>query len=103
MIARIWEGRVPAVKAEDYIELMRSVAIRDYRSTHGNISAWCLHREEAGTVVVQMLTFWNDLQSIQKFAGKDVTRARYYDFDAEYLIDRPLYVQHFDAVAAKDA
>jgi hypothetical protein len=46
MIARRWHGRVPATKAEEYLGLMRDVALPDYRSTAGNLGAWCLHRRE---------------------------------------------------------
>ena len=44
MIARRWHGRVPAAKAEAYLELMAEVGLPDYRSTEGNRGAWCLHR-----------------------------------------------------------
>lgn len=48
MIARIWQGRTPADKAAAYLDLMRKVALPDYRATPGNRGAWCLHRVEDG-------------------------------------------------------
>jgi hypothetical protein len=39
MIARIWHGRTTAAKSDEYLNLMCSVAIPDYRSTPGNKGA----------------------------------------------------------------
>ena len=36
MITRIWHGATPAAKSDEYLNLMRTVAISDYRSTPGN-------------------------------------------------------------------
>ncbi len=35
MITRIWHGTTHASKAEEYLHLIRTVAIPDYRSTPG--------------------------------------------------------------------
>lgn len=96
MIARRWHGRVPAEKAEPYLVLMRDVAIPDYRSTEGNCGAWCLQRSEGDVVHVEMLTFWRDEAAIRRFAGDDITIAKYYDFDDEFLIEKEKHVVHFD-------
>jgi hypothetical protein len=36
MITRIWHGATLAAKSDEYLNLMRTVAIPDYRSTPGN-------------------------------------------------------------------
>ena len=36
MITRIWHGATPAAKCDEYLNLMRTVALPDYRSTPGN-------------------------------------------------------------------
>ena len=33
MVTRIWHGSTPAAKSDEYLNLMRTVAIPDYRST----------------------------------------------------------------------
>lgn len=95
MIARVWTGRVPTEKADGYLDLMVRVAIPDYRRVPGNLNAWCLHRKEGDTMLVQMLTFWSDEKAIAAFAGKEIDRAKYYDFDAEFLIEMPANVEHY--------
>ena len=99
MIARRWHGRVPGSKAEDYLRLMAEVALPDYRATPGNRDAWCLHRRDGDVVHVEMLTFWEDEAAIRRFAGDDLARAKYYDFDPDYLLELEPDVQHFEVIA----
>lgn len=99
MIARRWHGRVPAGKAEEYLALMREVALPDYRSTPGICGAWCLHRAEADIVHVEMFTLWEDEAAIRRFAGDDMGAAKYYDFDAEFLIEMEPEVVHLEVIA----
>jgi hypothetical protein len=98
MIARRWHGRIPAAKAEEYLVLMRDVALPDYRSIAGNRGAWCLHRREGGIVHVEMFTLWEDEAAIRRFAGEDMEVAKYYDFDGDFLIEKEPHVVHFEVI-----
>ena len=97
MIARRWHGRVPNSLAEEYLRLMREVALPDYRGTPGNRGAWCLSRTEGDITHVEMLTFWADFAAIRRFAGEDVGVAKYYDFDDRFLLEKERGVLHFEA------
>jgi len=96
MIARIWHGIVPTSKSAEYLDLMQKVAIRDYTATPGNRGAWCLHHTEGDVTHFLNLTFWDDFNAIKRFAGEDYDRARYYDFDPDYLIEMEPHVQHYE-------
>ena len=96
MIARIWHGAVPAAKGDVYLQRMRQVALPDYKSTAGNLGAYCLHRVEGDIAHFEMLTFWDDSDAIKLFAGNDYSLAKYYDFDADYLIEMEARVRHYD-------
>lgn len=98
MIARRWHGRVPATKAAEYVSRMEAVALPDYRGTPGNLGAWCLHRREGEVVHVEMFTLWESEAAIGKFAGANIEMARYYDFDADFLLEMEAGVLHFQAV-----
>lgn len=98
MIARRWHGRVPADKADDYLRLMAEVGLPDYRSTSGNRGAWCLHRREGGIVHVEMFTLWDDLEAIRRFAGDELRKAKYYDFDPDFLLELEPEVTHFEVI-----
>ena len=96
MIARIWHGMVPASKSEAYLELMRTVALPEYFATQGNRGAWCLHRAEGDVTHFEMLTFWDDVDAIKRFAGDDYAQAKYYPFDSDFLIEMEPHVLHFE-------
>jgi heme-degrading monooxygenase HmoA len=96
MIARVWHGLVPASKSDEYLRLMRTVAIPDYQSVPGNRGAFCLHQADGDKVHFIMLTFWDSRNAIAKFAGDDIDKAKYYDFDRNFLIEFEPHVQHYE-------
>ena len=98
MIGRRWHGRVSAAKAQEYLRLMAEVGLPDYRSTDGNRGAWCLHRRDGDVVHVEMFTLWDDLDAIRRFAGDELTKAKYYDFDPDYLLELEPTVTHFEVI-----
>jgi hypothetical protein len=98
MIARRRHGRVPAAKADEYLKLMREIGLADYRSTDGNRGAWCLHRRDGDVVHVEMFTLWDDLDAIRRFAGDELTNAKYYDFDPDFLLELESEVTHFEVL-----
>ena len=99
MIARRWHGRVHASQGEAYLRLMAEVGLPDYRSTEGNRGAWCLSRREGDVVHVEIFTLWEDEASIRRFAGADLKRAKYYDFDPDYLLELEPEVEHFEVIS----
>jgi len=95
LIARIWHGVVPIAKAEAYLEKMRKVALPEYKSTPGNRGAFCLTRREGELVHFEMLTFWDDVDAIKRFAGEDYEAAKYYEFDRAFLRELEPHVRHY--------
>ncbi len=96
MIARIWRGTVAHERSDQYLELMRTVAIPDYRAISGNMGAHALRRETPSGAEFVMLTFWESEEAIEAFAGDDISVAKYYDFDAEFLREMVPNVEHFE-------
>jgi hypothetical protein len=97
MIARMWHGAVPLEKAEQYLTLLRTIAIPDYRRIPGNKLALVLQRNESDAAHFTTFTVWESIESIKAFAGDDISRAKYYDFDASFLLELETHVRHFDA------
>jgi len=95
-IVRVWHGRVPSALGPDYLALMESVAIPDYRRIDGNMGAFCWHRTVGDVLEVSMVSWWRDLAAIRGFAGEDITAAKYYPFDAQFLLEMEPHVTHFD-------
>lgn len=98
MIARRWHDRVRAEKAEEYLRLTRDVGLADYRSTPGHIYNCCLHRRDADIVHVETLSFWEGTEAIRRFAGDEYLRAKYYDFDPDFLPELEPGVLHFAVI-----
>lgn len=95
-VARIWKGKVRDNQLAEYARYVSSTGTVDYAKTHGNRGAMILtERGENGTGILT-LSFWDSVEAIERFAGKDVDRARYYPEDDRYLVEKQPYVEHFD-------
>jgi hypothetical protein len=49
-----------------------------------------------------MLSLWDSVESISKFAGQDIRKAYYYPKDKDYLIELEPFVTHFEVLVAPD-
>ena len=96
LILREWRGRVPAAKTEAYLRFLHDKGTCDYRRTPGHRGTWIL--EERGPQVTEfvLLTLWESLEHIRGFAGPDVSRARYYPEDPDFLLEMPPRVRHYE-------
>jgi len=95
MIVRMWHGRVPSEKAEDYRKFLNDRAISEYRKTPGNITVHVLERPEGPVTHFITMTFWKDMKSIRAFAGDDVEKAVYYPEDKDFLLEFEPRVVHY--------
>jgi hypothetical protein len=99
VVARVWHGVVSKQRSAEYLELMRTVALPDYGRVPGNLGAYALTRAEGEVVHFQMLTFWESFAAISEFAGSDITKAKYYEFDKEFLLELEPSVLHYEVFA----
>ncbi len=100
IIARWWHGAVPRSKADVYLDLMQCVALSDYKSVQGNVAAYVLWRTVGDIAHFSTLTFWESRDAISNFAGQDIAKAVYYDFDRHYLLEMEPTVTHYDVSLA---
>lgn len=94
MIARMWHGRTLTAKADEYLAFLRRRALPDYRGIPGNLAAYILRRADGDITHFITLTHWESLQAIEAFAGADISRAKYYPEDSDYLLEFEPTVQH---------
>lgn len=85
MIARIWHGITPIDKSDAYLEFLKQRAIPDYESVPGNCGVHFL-----------TLTFWDSLDAIRQFAGEDISKAKYYPEDSDFLLEFEPTVKHYE-------
>ncbi len=98
MIARIWHGVPPVSKADEYVEYLNKTGIPDYAATEGNRGVYLLRKIEGDQAHFITLTFWDSEQAIEKFAGQDIEKAKYYPEDAEFLLEFEPLVQHYQVM-----
>ena len=100
MIARTWHGVTPLAKADEYLRLMRTVAVPDYQAIAGNRGVYVMRRIEGETAHFLLLTLWDSEDAIRQFAGEDIAKAKYYDFDPDYLLELEPTVTHYEVFAS---
>src|SRR5882672_7578971 len=96
MIARLWHGMVPISKADEYLGLMRTIALPEYLAIRGNRGASCLHRTAADVTHFEMLTFWDVTDAIKRSAGDDFSMDKYYESDSDYMIEKEAGVRLYE-------
>ncbi len=100
MIARIWHGRTPAEKADDYLEYVKRTGIAEYRSVAGNRGQYILRKiDDDGDITdFTVLSFWESMDAVRAFAGAEPEKPVYYPEDEEYLLELEDEVAHYDVV-----
>jgi heme-degrading monooxygenase HmoA len=100
MISRRWHGIVRTEKADEYQAYLVETGVTDYQATAGNHGVYILRRDDDGDTHFEVLTLWDSVESIQAFAGEDISCARYYPLDREYLVELEPRVEHHEVVVA---
>ncbi len=100
MIARIWHGRTPAEKADDYLEYVKRTGIEEYRSVEGNRGQYILRKIDGDGDITDftVLSFWESMDAVRAFAGSEPEKPVYYPEDEEYLLELEDEVTHHDVV-----
>ena len=100
MIARTWRGWTRREDADAYLAYLLQTGIPAYRATPGNAGAYVLRRPDGDLVEFVTLSFWESLDAVERFAGREVTRAVFYPEDDRFLVRREEHVTHFEVTAA---
>jgi len=62
-----------------------------------------LRRTEGEVTHFVLTSLWDSVEAIRRFTGNDYERARYYDEDDDFLLEREPFVTHHDVVLATSA
>lgn len=88
MIVRMWHGIVDAAKADEYAEFMKQRAAPDYGSVDGLQKLMFLRKNETDIAHFLLVTHWDSMESVKKFAGERPEKAKYYPEDDEFLLEK---------------
>lgn len=101
VILRKWTGRIRTAQEQEYVAYIAGTGLEDYARTPGNLGFEMLLRNLGnGESEVTTLSWWTSMDSIRAFAGNTPELARYYPEDDQYLLQRPLHVEHHRIVAS---
>ena len=99
MIARTWHGVFPASKADEYVEYLNKTGIPEYQDTPGNLGVYMFRRIEGNQAHFLLLTLWESEEAIQRFAGSDIQKAKYYPEDEAFLLEMEPNVTHYEVIS----
>lgn len=75
--------------------------MKDTSNTKGFKGAQILSRDLGKSVEITLVSFWDNIESIKKFAGEDISKARLYPEDYKYELDPDEFVNHYQVVESK--
>lgn len=94
MITRIWHGRTKKEHADIYRNYVIKTGVPEYQNSHGNLDVQILQRDDGDITHIWIVTQWKNIESIKSFAGKDISKAKYYPEDEKYLLELEPNVIH---------
>jgi heme-degrading monooxygenase HmoA len=75
MIARSWSARATPEKASEYAAFFRDRLVPELSQIAGHMGSLVLSKPNAELVEVVVLTFWESMEAVRRFAGDPPDRA----------------------------
>jgi heme-degrading monooxygenase HmoA len=98
MISRQWRGLAKPAHADAYVEHLRRETFPQLSQIPGFIDASILRRAVADGVEFLIVTRWDSIEAIQRFAGQDAEIAVVPQRVQGFMIEYDRQVQHFEVV-----
>jgi len=96
MIARIWHGVARAENSDEMLEYFRATGLEGFRATEGHRGALMLRRTQGDRSEFLLISLWDSLDAIKRFAGEEYEKAVYYPEDARLLVNLEPTVAHYE-------
>jgi heme-degrading monooxygenase HmoA len=96
VIARTWRGWTKAADADRYLAYLHQTGLAAYRATPGNRGATALRRIVDDRAEFLLVTMWDNMGAVRRFAGADPERAVFYPEDDRFLVARDEHVTHYE-------
>jgi heme-degrading monooxygenase HmoA len=95
MIARMWRAVAPdRASADAYLHHLATNVVPVLRAIEGHRGVRALERQE-GAVEVLVITFWDSMEAIRRFAGPDTERAVVEPEARALLKEYDAFVRHY--------
>jgi len=103
MLARTWWGATRADDAESYLDYLRRTGLAAYGRIPGHRRTLTLRRINGDRAEFLIVTLWDSLEAVRRFAGDDPGRAVFYPEDDHFLVARDDRVTHYEVVDMQPA
>ena len=102
MIARIWQGRTRPGMGKPYLAYLEQTGLKGYKATEGCRDVLVLTREMGEVTEYVLITLWESMDAVRRFAGPQPERAVYYPEDDRYFPEeeRTPFVRHYEVRGA---
>lgn len=98
MIARMWRGSALPEKADDYVKHLEMSVLPELREIDGFQGIQLMRKDSSETVEFIVLTFWESMNAIRKFAGEDAEVAVVAPAAPPFFREYDQKVKHFEVV-----
>jgi heme-degrading monooxygenase HmoA len=88
MIVRTWHGRTWREDADAYEKFTVERAVPDYSSVAGLKKLFFTRRDEGDVAHFLLITIWESMDAVKRFAGEDPAKAKYYPEDDRFLLEK---------------
>jgi heme-degrading monooxygenase HmoA len=84
-----------------YRAYLEETGLKDYKGTEGFKNVLVLTREVGDVTEYVLITLWDSMDAVRRFAGAEPERAVYYPDDDRYFPEeeRTPYVRHYEVGA----
>jgi len=100
-IMRLWHGEVSIEKADEYEKFMIERAAPDYGSVEGLEKLYFQRKNEKKKAHFLLVTLWDSMESVKKFAGDNPEIAKYYPEDDGFLLEKEEHVSMYEVFYEK--
>ena len=97
-VARIWRGRVPAAKANEYARYNYEAGIRPLEGKALGVQS--LREDRGGEAEFTTISYWESVEAMARFTGSDPRSIHHLPRDPEFLIELPRSVQILTIIAS---
>jgi heme-degrading monooxygenase HmoA len=103
MILRMWKARSTARQATAYIQHATKKVFPKLRTIEGHRGEYLLRRQAEDGVELVVLTLWDSMEAVRRFAGPEPDKAVVEPEARAVLTSFDEYVTHFDVVEGTEA
>ncbi|MDE1853720.1 MAG: hypothetical protein KGI38_08240 [Thaumarchaeota archaeon] len=100
LIARVWHGTTSKANRSAYLRYLKTTGLKLFSDSKGNVGAFILVRDSQELTEYIVVSLWESMSAIKRFAGDEADRTVYAPRDSQFLVDLEPTVKHYE-VAAK--